>query len=122
MSVAPGGPWGCDVKTELYYYYDSPSYLRALDNLKEAQRLEHFPEQVDMIPVTSETDAQSKRFIGSPTIRIDGVDVEGPEAEKRGYGFGCRVYTANGSIAGWPSIERIRQALQIARRQQKTSG
>ena len=122
MSLAPGGLWGCEVKTELYYFDDCPSYLRALDNLKEAQRLEQFPEQVDMIPVTSETEAQSKRFIGSPTIRIDGVDVEGPEAEKWGYGFGCRVYADNGSIAGWPSIAQIRQALQIARRQQQTSG
>ena len=120
--VAPGGPWGCEVKTELYYFDDCPSYVRALDNLKEAQRLEHFPEQVDMIPVTSETDAQSKRFVGSPTIRIDGVDVEGPEAEKRGYGFGCRVYADNGRTTGWPSVAQFRQALQIARRQQKTSG
>ena len=122
LFVAPGGPWGYDVKTELYCFDDCPSYVRALDNLKEAQRLEHFPEQVDMIPVTSETDAQSKRFVGSPTIRIDGVDVEGPEAEKRGYGFWCRVYADNGRITGWPSVAQIRQALQIARRQQKTSG
>ena len=112
VSVAPGGPWGCEVKIELYYFDDCPSHVRALDNLKEAQRLEQVPEQVDLIPVTSETDAQSKRFIGSPTIRIDGVDVEGPEAEKRGYGFGCRVYVASGRTTGWPSVAQIRQALQ----------
>ena len=75
-----------------------------------------------MIPVMSETDALSKRFIGSPTIRIDGVDVEGPEAETRGYGFGCRVYADDGRTTGWPSVAQIRQALEIARRQQKTSG
>jgi hypothetical protein len=30
-----------------------------------------------VMPVMDEGDAQTKRFIGSPTIRIDGVDVEG---------------------------------------------
>ena len=50
-------------------------------------------------------------FIGSPTIRIDGVDVEGSEAEQKGYGYGCRVYGDNGKIAGWPSVEKIRGAL-----------
>ena len=35
--------------------------------------------------VTDAADARTKRFLGSPTIRIDGVDVEGQEAETRGY-------------------------------------
>ena len=70
------------MKAELYYFEDCPSYQRALDNIMEALRLEEMPERVDMIQVTSEADAQVKRFIGSPTIRLDGVDVEGPEAEK----------------------------------------
>ena len=53
-----------------------------------------------MIPVRSNTDAQAKRFIGSPTIRIDG----------------CRVYAENGKTAGWPSVEKIREGL-VERRQ-----
>ena len=64
-----------------------------------------------MVEVASEEDAQRKRFIGSPTIRIDGVDLEGPEAEAKGYGYGCRVYSSHGGFAAWPSVERIRYAL-----------
>ena len=111
----PAGRWGCEMKAELYYFDDCPSYSRALDNLKEALHLERLPAQIATIPVASETDAQSKRFIGSPTIRIEGVDVEGPEAEERGYGFGCRVYVGDGKTTGWPSVEQIRQALQRQR-------
>ena len=102
------------MKTELYYFDGCPSYQQALDNLKEALELEALPADVAMIRVDSPDDAQAKRFIGSPTIRIDGADVEGPEAEQKGYGFGCRIYADNGSSAGWPSVERIRHALQTA--------
>lgn len=100
------------MKIELHYFDGCPSYIQALDNLKAALKLEGLPEDVEMIHVDSDTDARTKRFIGSPTIRIDGVDVEGPQAENGGYGYGCRIYDNNGSTAGWPSVEKIRLALK----------
>ena len=99
------------MKVELFYFDSCPSYLKALENAREALRLEGLPEDVELIAVESDADAQAKRFIGSPTIRINGVDVEGPEAEEKGYGFGCRIYANNGSNAGWPSVQKVRQAL-----------
>jgi hypothetical protein len=103
------------MKIQLYYFDDCPSYQKALDNLKEALRSQELPQEVEMIPVTSEADAHAERFIGSPTIRINGIDIEGPEAEEKGYGYGCRIYAENGRSGGWPSVEQIRQALQVAR-------
>ncbi len=100
------------MKTELYYFDGCPSYQQALANLKKALRLEGLPEDVAMIHVEGPEEAQTKRFIGSPTIRIDGVDVEGTDAEKKGYGYGCRIYSENGGSAGWPSIQRILLALR----------
>lgn len=102
------------MKVELYYFDDCPSYLKAAENVREALRLEALPEDMVLVPVLSDADAQTKRFIGSPTVRINGVDIEGPEAEDKGYGFGCRIYADNGSTAGWPSIEKVRRALQGA--------
>ena len=99
------------MKTELFYFDDCPSYQQAEVNLKEALRLEGLPETMDLVQVASEEDAQQKRFIGSPTIRIDGVDLEGPDAEAQGYGYGCRVYSNGGGFSGWPSVEQIRSAL-----------
>jgi hypothetical protein len=60
-------------------------------------------------------DVRAKRFLGSPTIRVDGVDVHGPEADEKGYGFGCRIYVHNGVSAGWPWVEKVREALARAR-------
>ena len=100
------------MKIELYYFDDCPSYEKARENLKDALRLEELAQEVEMVSVASESDAQVKRFIGSPTIRINSIDIEGPEAEEKGYGYGCRIYAENGRSAGWPSVERIRQALK----------
>ena len=100
------------MKTELFYFDDCPSYKQALENLKRDLQLERLPDVVEMIEVADPADAQTKRFIGSPSIRVDGIDVEGPDAETRGYAFGCRVYMGDGRPVGWPSVDRIRQALQ----------
>ena len=98
----------------LYYFDGCPTYRPALENLKAALRLERWPDEVDMVRVAGAGDAQRLRFLGSPTIRIDGVDLEGPDAESRGYAFSCRVYTDGGDTASWPSVEQIRRALQRA--------
>ncbi len=99
------------MKVELYYFDGCPSWQQARDNLTDALRLEHVGDEIGMIPVTDGADAQTKRFIGSPTIRIDGVDVEGPAAEGRGYAYGCRVYHDGDRVVGWPSVGLLRQAL-----------
>jgi hypothetical protein len=67
---------------------------------------------VELIHVASAEEAERLRFLGSPTIQIDGVDLEGPEAEGSGLGFGCRVYEDGGQMRGWPSKEQIRAALK----------
>ena len=65
----------------LYYFVDCPSYRPALENLRAALRLEQWPDEAEMVQVADAKDAQSQRFVGSPTIRIDGVDLEGPQVE-----------------------------------------
>ena len=72
------------MKIQLYYFDDCSSYQKALDNLKEALRSQELPQEVEMIRVTSEADAQAKRFIGSPTIRINGIDIRGAGGRREG--------------------------------------
>lgn len=108
------------MKVELYYLDGCRSYRQARENLRQALQAEGRPERIDMIRVADETDARAKRFIGSPTIRLDGADIEGTKAGTRGYGFGCRVYTAGGRMAGWPSVEQIRHALRHTSRERRS--
>ncbi|WES63293.1 hypothetical protein P0L94_12585 [Microbacter sp. GSS18] len=59
-------------------------------------------------------DAEAARFVGSPTIRVDDVDIVPPQAER--YGLTCRVYPdAEGRLAPLPPrdtvLERLRELL-----------
>jgi len=101
------------MKVELFYFGGCPSVGFATENVGEALRLEGLGEQVEMVTVETEAEAQTQRLIGSPTVRIDGRDFEGLAAEGRGYGLGCRIYVDGQGIAGWPSVELVRRALQV---------
>ena len=102
------------MKVELYSFPECQSRDPALENLKRSLRAEGLPEDIDQVSVDVAATAVM-RFLGSPTIRIDGVDVEGFEADQRGYSYSCRTYEDGGETKGWPSVDKIRQALQRAR-------
>ena len=75
-------------------------------------RLEQVSCFVKNVRVTSGEDARKKFFLGSPSIRIDSVDLDGREANRRPFILGCRVYPEGDQTKLWPSVELIRQALQ----------
>lgn len=100
---------------QLFYFDGCPSYERALGNLNEAMRQQGLTVPVELVRVTSVEDAQAKQFLGSPTIRINGTDLETRRAfTSVSFGLGCRIYQKGRQTAGWPSIELIRKALESA--------
>lgn len=99
------------MKIEFLYFKDCPGYLSAL-SLLEQILLEHdATAAIEKIEVTSPELAIQHRFLGSPSIRINGVDIEGRE-EASEYGLKCRIYVDTGS--GVPSEAVLRKALQEA--------
>ena len=67
------------------------------------------------IEVESSEQAERLRFLGSPTIRVDGRDVE-PGADARGdFAFSCRVYHTDSGLAGQPDARWLRDALVSGR-------
>ena len=68
-----------------------------------------------VLEVTEGEEAQRLGFPGSPTIRVNGADVEPVEAGDEPFGLTCRVYRrADGRISPLPDPERIRAALRAA--------
>ncbi len=100
------------MKFSLLYFEGCLSYQQALENLRETIAEDGLEAKIELVNVTSPAEAERLNFLGSPTIQIDGVDLEGPEAVKTGVGFGCRVYEDKGQMRGWPTKEQIRAALK----------
>jgi len=72
------------------------------------------PESVEAIEVDTEEAAERRRFVGSPTIRIDGEDIQ-PPVEGKPTGLACRVYRRrDGRTSPLPDPEDIWEALASA--------
>ncbi|HKQ08141.1 MAG TPA: hypothetical protein VJ464_23650 [Blastocatellia bacterium] len=96
------------MRIEFLYFKSCPSHKQALDNLKAALRESHTNADLVLINVDSEQKAQKVGFQGSPSIRINGKDLEG---RNEGSNYSCRLYRINGKPTTVPSKEFIMEKL-----------
>jgi len=62
-------------------------------------------------PEASHDPAERARFPGSPTVRVDGRDVEPGSEPPAEYAPACRLYRLEHHFAGQPDERWIREAL-----------
>ncbi len=100
------------MRVELLFWEDCPSHPRALAELRTAMAEIGLQESAIVVrEVSTQADAERERFIGSPTIRIDGEDVQPPPGEEP-FGLTCRVYhRRDGRISPTPDPADVREAL-----------
>lgn len=67
--------------------------------------------KVRAVEVLDEDEAERLRFLGSPTIRVDGRDVEPGADDRRDFALACRVYGSGGEALGLPPEAWLRTAL-----------
>jgi hypothetical protein len=72
------------------------------------------PESIEVREVDTAALAEREEFVGSPTIRVDGHDVQ-PPSEGEPTGLACRVYRRrDGRTSPLPDPEDLRDALRAA--------
>jgi hypothetical protein len=98
------------MKIEVLYFADCPHYPPAIALLRTVLREEGLHAEVSEIEVKNASAAKALKFFGSPTIRINGLDIETASRNVKDTGFACRQYSG-----GLPSEEMIRMALKEAR-------
>lgn len=99
-------------KIELLYFDGCPTYKHALNDTEEIAKELGVSTDIKMIKVENDEDAMKLRFLGSPTIKINGEDIDSSALNSEDYGLRCRVYRVNGKLLGNPSEDMIRVALQ----------
>ena len=98
-------------RVEIFYFESCPNHepARALVERLAAQlRIE--PE-IQLVKVADREAAIELRFLGSPTVRVDGVDVEPGAEERRDFALACRIYRSEGGVAEQPQESWVREAL-----------
>jgi len=104
-----------ELKIEVLYFKGCPNHEPAVAQVRQALSAEGIDIVVEEVEIEDVAIAQELAFLGSPSIRVDGLDVEPEARELQTFGFGCRTYSDSaGNRSGLPSISVIRRALTEA--------
>mgnify|MGYP001313927524 CR=1 FL=1 len=101
------------MKIELLYCDDCPNWQAVLEEINGLLAAKSGEDKVDLILVSSIQEAERLQFPGSPTVRINGEDVD-PEVPSSSFEMACRVYEVDGKLTGRPPMEWIYAALDDA--------
>jgi len=66
--------------------------------------------------VDSAAEAEQARFLGSPSVRVNGVDVEPGADQRNDFGLKCRLYRSSEGQSGLPPQRWIADALDAGTR------
>jgi hypothetical protein len=102
-------------QVELLFWDGCPSHPQALADLRAAMAaLGLDPDAVAVREVDTDQRAEDEAFVGSPTIRVDGADIDPPPGDEP-IGLTCRVYRLrDGRISPTPDPAVVREALENA--------
>jgi protein-disulfide isomerase len=103
------------MKVEILYFSGCPNHGPAVDRVRDVLEQEGTAADMVEVEVTDAATAQQFGFLGSPTIRVNGQDVEPAARAARAFGMMCRTYVDGGRRAGVPPPEWIRAAVREAR-------
>jgi hypothetical protein len=102
-----------ELKVRFLYFEDCPSHDEALQRLRRGIQAEGVNADVEIVKVETAEDAEKFKFVGSPTIIVNGQDIDPPVNPY--YGLTCRAYRLeDGRISPLPSEAMIRRALREA--------
>jgi hypothetical protein len=115
LEVASSLRQGNVMDIEFLYWEDCPSHERALELLRQVLRDASLPDTVRIVEIETDEEAEELMFPGSPTIRVNGVDIE-PDVDDAVVGLTCRAYRdSGGKISPLPPREMIVRAVDAAR-------
>ena len=98
----------------LRYFDGCPNWETARERLEEALHTIGVSTEVRLEQVTSQEQAERLRFVGSPTILVDGRDPF--PAGDEGFGLTCRVYWSDAGASGSPTVGQLVEALSAPAR------
>ena len=100
---------GRKVRVEVLYVADCPFHPAAVKLVRDVLAQEGVAAEVHEVLVSDEQMAGKLRFLGSPTIRINGQDVAGDHKTER-FALSCRLYPGSKQV-GVPPTELVRNAV-----------
>ena len=98
-------------RVELFAFEGCPNVDVALQRVHAAVLAANVKAHITVTRIRNDEEAARLRFLGSPTVRVEGIDVEPAAAMRYDFGMQCRVYLVDGGFDGAPPIHWIEAAV-----------
>jgi hypothetical protein len=89
-----------------------PSVLSIITYIKNVISDEAVDAEISLVLIETQEDARRLHFTGSPTVRINGIDIESNMQNNKDYGLRSRHYYLNGTKSDYPTKSMIRDAIK----------
>ena len=99
------------IEVEVLSFEGCPNAEPARERVKRLVAEASMNAEIRSVDVPDPETAEQLRFLGSPSVRVAGRDVEPGAAERTDFVLSCRVYRTGEATSGVPSEESIRAAL-----------
>ena len=103
-------------RVEILYFDGCPNHESARALVERVAAELRVEPAIELVEVVDPDSAADLRFLGSPTIRVDGRDVEPGAGERHEFVLSCRLYRTKRGLAEQPDEAWIREALTGAAR------
>jgi hypothetical protein len=80
----------------ILYFEGCPNHPPAVELAREVVTELQLDVTVNEVKVLGPEDAQTQRFFGSPSIHVNGVDIEPCARTRSDFGYSCRMYAGKG--------------------------
>jgi hypothetical protein len=99
------------MRVEILYFDGCPNYEAVRTLVERVSGELGVSPEIRMIEVPDVEAAHRERFLGSPTVRVDGRDIEPGADDREGFTLACRVYKLDSGYSGRPDERWLRNAL-----------
>ena len=96
----------------ILYFASCPYYLKTEELVKEVLKERNLTAKIELIEV-SEDEIYKYHFLGSPTVQINGKDIE-PARRNDKPVFSCRFYSTENGMSPIPDKKMINDAIDEA--------
>jgi hypothetical protein len=84
------------IKVEILFFDGCPNHELTVRLAHDVVADLGLTAEVREVTVESPEDAETLRFLGSPSVRVNGRDIEPGAQDRSGFALSCRMYGASG--------------------------
>lgn len=84
------------MKVDVFFFGGCPNHEPTVKLVQEIVRELGVDADVREVEVASTEEVERLRFLGSPTVHVEGVDIEPARRDDASYAMSCRMYGSSG--------------------------